>query len=155
MNKGFRIVIILLAFAIVGYFREFFFTQLNVILFHVYYKSDYVRPISPIMAPFDKLDYSTLYWLKYLFTALFAGLFLLVNYLSLKFMSARPALIKTLLYTYAVIIIIAGLSMLYGYAVHSALDQEEYTLSRWLMGIAQSPIICLILLASEKLSPKT
>jgi hypothetical protein len=41
--------------------------------------------------------------------------------------------------------------MLYGYFVKQRLNHEEYTLSRWLMGVLQSPIICLILVASEKL----
>jgi hypothetical protein len=50
---------------------------------------------------------------------------------------------------------LAALSMIYGYFVNGRLQDDEYTLSRWLMGIAQSPIICLILLASEKLYQKT
>jgi hypothetical protein len=45
--------------------------------------------------------------------------------------------------------------MVYGYFVHGVLDKDEYTLSRWLMGIAQSPIICLILTASEQLYKKS
>ncbi|MDP3146184.1 MAG: hypothetical protein Q8N66_12305 [Bacteroidota bacterium] len=45
--------------------------------------------------------------------------------------------------------------MIYGYFVNGRLQDDEYTVSRWLLGIAQSPIICLILIASEKLYPKS
>ena len=50
---------------------------------------------------------------------------------------------------------LAGLSMIYGYFINGRLQDDEYTVSRWLMGIAQSPIICLILIASEKLYNKS
>ncbi|MBL7918146.1 MAG: hypothetical protein JNM96_07090 [Bacteroidia bacterium] len=41
--------------------------------------------------------------------------------------------------------------MLYGYFVNNRLQDDEYTLSRWLVGIAQSPLIIIILVASYKL----
>ena len=47
---------------------------------------------------------------------------------------------------------LAAITMLYGYIVNNRLQDSEYTISRWLLGIAQSPIIFLILIASQKLN---
>jgi hypothetical protein len=41
--------------------------------------------------------------------------------------------------------------MAYAFFISKQLADEEYTLSRWLLGAAQSPVVCLFLLASEKL----
>jgi len=42
--------------------------------------------------------------------------------------------------------------MLYGYFINNRLQDSEYTLSRWLLGIAQSPIVFIILFAANKLN---
>ena len=70
-------------------------------------------------------------------------------------LTAGKYLSKILVYSYLILFMLAGLSLLAGYFINGRLQDDEYTLSRWLMGIAQSPIICLILLASEKLYHKT
>jgi hypothetical protein len=54
-----------------------------------------------------------------------------------------------------VLLVVAGLSMAIGYGLSGTLKNDEYTLSRWLLGIAQSPIICLILLAAGNLYNKS
>jgi hypothetical protein len=78
-----------------------------------------------------------------------------MNYLAIKKLSTEKKLPAFLIYSYLVLLFLAAISMLYGYFVKQRLQDDEYTLSRWLFGIAQSPIICLILLASEKLYLKT
>jgi hypothetical protein len=44
--------------------------------------------------------------------------------------------------------------MLYNYFVNEKFDGDEYTFSRWLMGIAQSPLVAFFMLASSKLYNK-
>ena len=77
------------------------------------------------------------------------------NYFTLKKLTNTAFLIKLLFIAYALILLIASVAMLYGYLINNRLQSDEYTLSRWLLGIAQSPLICLILLASEKLYNKS
>ena len=58
---------------------------------------------------------------------------------------------RWVIYSYLILLTLAGLSMLFGVIVKQRLQDDEYTLSRWLLGIAQSPIITIVFLASYKL----
>jgi hypothetical protein len=142
-------------FGSLGYFREFFFVQLNNILFIKYYNRDTALKVADIMQVFQRFSYDGLYYSKYVYTLIWTALFFLANYFALKKLSGHSSLIRILVYAYALLLFLAGASQLYGYVINERLQDDEYTLSRWLMGIAQSPIICLILLASEKLYNKS
>ncbi len=148
------VFLFLFLFWLLGYFREFFFVNLNNIMYLKYYGHT-VLPIPPIMSVFNSFSYGTLYFSKYLFTILWMGLFLFMNYFAVKKIGTEKKLARYLLHAYAILFILAGISIAYGYFVNHRLSDDEYTISRWLLGIAQSPIICLILLASEKLYYKT
>jgi hypothetical protein len=145
------LLLFLLLFALLGYFREFFFVNLNVIMFMRYYGTEPSLPIPDVMMTFTRYSYEQLYYGKYFFTAAWALLFYLLNLITIRKLSAHPLSLRILNYSYLAIVLLSALSMLFAWFVKEKLDSDEYTLSRWLMGIAQSPIICLILLASEKL----
>lgn len=78
-----------------------------------------------------------------------------ISYFLIRKIAATPFFNKILVYSYILITMLAVFSQLYGYLTHNRLTDDEYTLSRWLMGILQSPIICLILVASERLYVRT
>lgn len=59
-----------------------------------------------------------------------------------------------IIYIYAILLALAGISMGYNYFVNSQLGGDEYTFSRWLMGIAQSPLVAFFIIASGKLYNK-
>jgi hypothetical protein len=42
----------------------------------------------------------------------------------------------------------------YNYLINNQLNGDEYTFSRWLMGIAQSPLVAFFMIASSKLYNK-
>jgi hypothetical protein len=142
-------------FAVCGYMREFFFVHMNNILFMKYYNKSSALKVPELMKTFEHFDYNTLYYSKYLFTILWVLLFFTINYYALRKLSSVSAFRRALLYCYAGMILLAGVAMAFGYLINGSLKNDEYTLSRWLMGVAQSPIICLILLASEKLYYKS
>lgn len=147
-------LIFFLLFAALGFLREFYFVNMNNILYIKYYQRPTFMPVPPILQPFLKLDYDRLYYLKYPATLLCALLYFIISWYTLKIITANKKVTRILLYAYAVLFILAAISMSYGYFVNNRLQDDEYTISRWLMGIVQSPIICLILLASEKLYSK-
>jgi hypothetical protein len=142
-------------FAVAGYLREFFFVHLNNIMFMTYYKSPSALKVPAVMNLFITLEYNTLYYGKYLFTLTWVVIFYAINLLALKKFTSTPLLARFLTYAYILLVLVSMVAMGYGYLVHERLQDDEYTLSRWLMGVAQSPIICLILLASEKLFYKS
>ncbi len=154
MKLANQFFLFLFIFLCLGYFREFFFVQMNNILYQKYYNTETTLPVASIMSIFRRYSYSTLYYSKYVFTILWVIIFYLANFFALKKLANVP-LTKYLNYSYVFMLVLGAISMAYGSIVNNRLQDDEYTLSRWLMGIAQSPIICLILLASEKLYNKS
>jgi hypothetical protein len=150
------ILILILLFGAAGYFREFFFVHVNRIMYGKYYVRDaYEHESMPlVMRPFNALSYSALYYLKYPMTILWVFIFYLLNRFAIGRLSEGKFLFIILNYSYLMLLAGAAISMAVGYFINGRLQDDEYTLSRWLMGIAQSPIICLILLASNRLLKK-
>ncbi len=155
MKKNKWYLICFLLFACLGYFREFFFVHINNILYRKYYQRDTALDVPSVMKVFENLSYDGLYYSKYIYTLLWVALFFAANYFTVKKLTSNLYLTKILIYSYSAMLLLAFVSMAYGYFVNGRLQDDEYTISRWLMGIAQSPIICLILVASEKLYNKS
>lgn len=149
------ILIFLFLFGILGYFREFFFVHLNNIMYIKYYGHPTGLSVPSVIQPFNSFSYHTLYYSKYFFTILSVILFFLTAYLAIIKLTANRILLRFLIYSYCLLLVLASISMAYGLVFNQRLQDDEYTLSRWLLGIAQSPIICLILLASENLYNKS
>ena len=158
-SKKLTFILFLLAFGVFGYLRERFFEHMNIILASVYRgTNEYVnihQEIPVLMAPFMKWSYPSLYYSKYPFTLIWTLVFFLLSHFALKKLTDQPKFLDWLRYTYLAMLCLAFFSMLFGYLLQGTLKNDEYTFSRWLLGIAQSPIICLILLASSKLYPNT
>ena len=151
MRKGWWIVLFLLVFWLAGYLREWFFVSVNDLIFYKYHQQTNPRPLNSILALLNRLDYTTLYYGKYVLTFLFAGLFFGLQFVLLYLLRVERVLIKSLVYGYILLVVVSGLTMVWGYLFSSTGLYVEYRLSRWLMGVAQSPIICLFLLAAEQL----
>jgi hypothetical protein len=140
-------------FAILGFSKEFFFVNVNKQLYKLYYHdADVVIPDS--LSFITQFDYSTLYYLKYPFTILYFLAFLLTAYFAVKLISSDKKNAKWIIYIYAILLVLSGISMTYNYLVNNQLNGDEYTFSRWLMGIAQSPLVAFFILASSKLYRK-
>ncbi len=143
-------ILLIVAFGVLGYFREFFFVNLNNIMFKKYYNHTDL-PIPFIMKPFEIFSYTFLYYSKYLFTVFFTFLFFAFGHFGLKKICNSKKINKIHFYSYVVLVLLASVFMAYGLLINNRLQDDEYTFSRWLLGIAQSPIICFILLATNKL----
>ena len=151
MKKVLPYIVFLLLFAALGFIREFFFVNLNLVMYLLYYPQESPVPVPDIMKGFMKMDYDTLYYSKYLYTLICTLLYFALSYAAVKKLLKEKIFLKLLLVSYSAFFVVAALSMVYGYFFKQRLADDEYTLSRWLMGVLQSPIICLILVASEPL----
>ena len=58
------------------------------------------------------------------------------------------------IYIYVLLLVLSGISMAYNYLINNQLAGDEYTFSRWLMGIAESPLVAFFMIASSKLYNK-
>jgi hypothetical protein len=156
MSPGKKVRLLLfffLLFGIAGYFREFFFVHLNRVMYGKYYHRDSYEfeSMPAVMFPFLRFSYDQLYWMKYAFTLIWTLIFFLLSFFAIRTMNSSPLLLKALYSAYILLMIGAAVSMAYGYFFNHRLQEDEYTLSRWLLGVAQSPVICLLLLAAGKL----
>jgi uncharacterized RDD family membrane protein YckC len=118
------------------------------------YNGETTVPVNSSFSFFLTLSFNTLYYLKYLFTFLFAGAFYGLSFWCIKFYTHNSNLLRWLTYCYLVLLILSAVLMLWSYFVQSKLDTDEYTISRWLMGIAQSPLPALFFIATSKLTNK-
>ncbi|MBA3664539.1 MAG: hypothetical protein H0W61_10070 [Bacteroidetes bacterium] len=153
------ILLFLVLFGVTGYFRERFFEHMNIILASVYRGTNEYAIIGKtapaIMSPFLNWSYPALYYSKYPFTFLWVLVFYALSYFAIRKLAPVKNILKILTISYLLLLILAGISMGIGYLVNGTLKNDEYTFSRWLLGIAQSPIICLILLAAVNLYNKS
>jgi hypothetical protein len=149
-NKYILFVLFCLVFGALGFFREYFFREYNNVMYTMY-NGESTMPVNKNFEFFMSFSYKTVYYLKYIFTILFVLAFYLISVGCIKLFTGNRVLLKWFTYSYLVLFGISMVLMLWSYFVRVKLDSDEYSVSRWLMGIAQSPLPVLFFLATHKL----
>lgn len=140
-------------FAILGFSREFLFVNINNQLYSLYYHhNDFKFPRSLIFL--KKLDYTSLYYFKYPLTILYFLIYFFTSFFAVKSICIDKKKSVWVIYIYVILLVLSGVSMTYNYFINNQLAGDEYTFSRWLMGIAQSPLVAFFIIASGKLYNK-
>lgn len=133
-----------------GFYRDFLFVSINNQIYDLYYGDpNFELPNS--LRFLSRLDYMTLYYLKYPLTLLYILLYFLTTIFAVKYLTVNKKIRLWVVYIYTLLIILSGISMAWGYLVNHRLTDDEYTFSRWLMGILQSPLVAFFLIASSSL----
>jgi hypothetical protein len=153
MKQALKYVIFIGLFAFLGFSREFLFVNINNQLFKLYYGHSNL-PLPDSLSFIGTLKYDTLYYLKFALTIAFYLAFFIVSLLAVKLIVNDKKITRWVIYIYVLLLILAGLTMLYNYVMHNQLDGDEYTFSRWLLGIAQSPLVAFFMIASAALYRK-
>lgn len=153
MKTAIKYLLFIFLFAFLGFSREFLFVNINNQLYKLYYGHSSL-PLPSSLNFLANIDYSTLYYSKFALTIAFYAAYLGVTVLAVRLTSNDKKIIRWTVYIYLLLLILAGLSMLYNYLAHNRLDGDEYTFSRWLLGIAQSPLIAFFMIAATTLSGK-
>ena len=153
MKNSIKYIFFISVFAVLGFSREFLFVNINNQLYKLYYhNNDIVIPNS--LRLITELDYSTLYYLKFPFTILYYLAYCVTSYFAVKLICNNKKNAKWIIYIYTILLVLSGISMAYNYLINNQLNGDEYTFSRWLMGIAQSPLVAFFIIASSKLYNK-
>lgn len=153
MKNSIKYLFFISLFAILGFSREFFFVNVNKQLYKLYYHdSDVIIPNS--LNFITHFEYATLYYLKFPFTIVYFLAFLLTSYFAVKLICQNKKTAIWVIYIYTILLVLSGISMAYNYVINNQLNGDEYTFSRWLMGIAQSPLVAFFMIASSKLYNK-
>lgn len=137
-------------FALLGFSREFLFVNINNLLYKIYYQNNSIV-IPNCLSFLSKYDYSTLYYIKYPLTIFYFILYFLISFYSVKFICLNEKITKWIVYIYGLILLLASITMLFNFLVYNQFSGEEYTFSRWLMGISQSPLIAFFTIATYNL----
>lgn len=153
MKNSLKYILFIVLFAILGFSREFLFVNTNNQLFKLYYHNEDIK-IPKSLDFITHLEYSTLYYLKYVFTIIYFLAYLFTSYFAVKLICNDKKNAKWILYIYTILLVLSGISMSYNYLINNQLNGDEYTFSRWLMGIAQSPLVAFFIIASSKLYNK-
>jgi len=143
----------IILFAVLGFSREFLFVNVNSRLYSLYYHhSTYKFPSS--LAFLSDMDYNNLYFMKFPLTILYFLAYFFTSYFAVRSISLHKKNALWVIYIYALLLVLSGISMGYNYIINNQLGGSEYTFSRWLMGIAQSPLVAFFVIASGKLYNK-
>jgi hypothetical protein len=147
-GKWLAICLIVLAFVIVGYLRDFIMVNINYLL-------DFVQtPDKEFYAHsfFDFLktaSFKQLYYGKYLLTLLFTLFNLALGLAFIRVIFKDKMLTKILVIIYVAVFLAAALIFVAGFLIGSV--DQGYLFARALMGFLQSPVPCAILLLAYPL----
>jgi len=151
MKRGLQYLLCLLIFAGLGFSREFMFVHINNRLYALYYHHLSDHPLPQSLSLLGSLDYGALYYFKYALTLLYFLGYFAASYYGVRYLCENKKYARQVLYIYALLLILSAIIMAAGYLWTGSLNSDEYTLSRWLMGIAQSPLVAFFSIASSQL----
>lgn len=140
-------------FAFLGFSREFLFVNINNRIYALYYHNSNTQ-LPPSLQFISNLDYLTLYYTKYPLTVIYFLAYFFTTYFAVKLICLNKKNSDWVIYIYSILLALSGISMVYNYFINNQLHGDNYAFSRWLMGIAQSPLIAFFAIASSKLYNK-
>lgn len=150
-KKGFYIIISIFVFFLLGYFRDYLFVNINDALYYISHNSFPVQhSVDNKLTILLELSYSQLYYTKWMLTIIFSAAFLILSMGTLKFFFAKEKYFQPLLFIYIFLIIISSALTLLGILLKD--NTWTYKISRFLMGISQSPLPLMIIIFALKLS---
>jgi hypothetical protein len=146
MNKKFKTSLFVIFLLCLGFFREYVFVGINAILYNKLFNptGHYVHIIHPAFRFLTAFSYQTLYVAKWFITPFFALLFWFTQkkFLTLIFNEKKTSYWLSVLYLS--LLLFAGISFGTGWLAGHL--NEGYRFSRIFMGLAESPVPCMILI---------
>lgn len=79
---------------------------------------------------------------------------MIISFYAVTNLTANKKYGMWVIYIYALLLILASITMAYNYFINHTLTGDEYSFSRWLMGIAQSPLVAFFIIAAGALYKK-
>jgi len=142
------ILLLIILFVAVGFFRDAIFMNINSQLYKLYFKN-YEFSLPNWLSSIEAWPYMKLYYFKYFLTAAFVILYLLLTALSVKLFTSESKNIKWVFYAYAIVLTLSLLCFSGGYFLNNF--SKGYLFTRNLLGLLQSPFITMIIIPALKL----
>lgn len=141
-KKIFWILLILTAFALLGFSRDFTFKNTNIHLGAKLYETDYST--NNFMDVLKKLTYWQIYSLKWFLTIVFAAAYYFLQRIVLLKSLKANFVKKWLNFMYLFLLLLSAVTLGIGWVAGNI--DKGYTFSRIFMGILQSPLPIMFLL---------
>ncbi|MCW3082636.1 MAG: hypothetical protein JWP12_2 [Bacteroidetes bacterium] len=136
---------------ILGFYRDFVFKNINALLQARDHNMDYAMPRS--LNFISNYEYTTIVNIKWLLTLVFSLLYLGISIAVIRFMFHNRNYNRITIASYAGIIIVSAVLITAGLLFKST-SEKMYEFARYLMGMAQSPIVVMILIPAFKIAEK-
>lgn len=150
MFNRFLIALSVSAIVALSFLRESVFENINGHMWYLYYYND--KSYLPSYLSFLKqLSYNQLYWSKWGLTAFFSLLFLSFSCLLMVLVFKEKKFIRWTIYSYLAVVLVAAMAYLGGALFNNA--ENGYLISRFFMGMVQSPFLLIFLIPAFKLVP--
>ncbi len=148
LKESIFILLAIIVFTAVGFFRDAVFMNINSQLYKLYFKN-YEYSLPDWLAIFDSWPYMKLYYFKYVLTALFVLLYLLLSLLSVKLFTNNNKNLKWVYYAYGIVLLLSVLTYSSGYFLDNF--PKGFLFTRNLLGLLQSPFITMIIIPALRL----
>jgi hypothetical protein len=146
----FYLLIIALLLA-TGFYRDFVFKSINALLQAWDSNMDYYMP--PSLCFFENYEYDTIVNIKWLLTFIFSLAYFLISFIAIRFIFRNRKFTLITCWAYLGILLLSGIFMLTG-MIFKTSTEKMYEFARYFMGMAQSPLVLMILVPVFKLAEK-
>ena len=151
LRKGIYILIIILLLVVIGFWRDFVFKTINALLRAWDLDQEFQLPA--FLSFLNDLEYDTIVNIKWLLTLAVSIIYLTIALITIRILFIHKKYLKITAFTYAGLIVISAIFISVGF-VRPSMSEKMYEFARYLMGMAQSPIILMLLIPAFKLSDK-
>jgi len=134
-----------------GFYRDFVFKRINALLQAWDHDMSYEMPNG--LRFLENYDYDTIVNLKWLLTLLFSTLYLIIAIIVIRYAFHNKKYVKITVASYAGIIVFSGIFIMTGLLFKGS-SEKMYEFARYFMGMAQSPIVLMVLIPAFTLYEK-
>jgi hypothetical protein len=148
--------IIILYLIGLGYLRDHLFVHINYQIYKLLYNSSFDYRLPPDMKWLERFSYTQLYYGKFPLTLLFSFLYFLPTLLVVKRIFPEKKFTRYTVSAYLCIFTGSLLIYMLGYVCYKfgmvEFQKKTYSVSRYIMGYMQSPLLLMILVLAFKIS---
>lgn len=140
------LILILIAFS---FLRESVFLNINAHMWYLFNYGDksYLSPLLSFLSP---LSYQQFYWLKWGITVFFCLIFLFLYCIIISSIFKGKKFLQWTIFSFLSLVLVSAIAFVTGIIFNKS--ETGYTISRFFMGMIQSPFLLIFLIPAFKLA---
>lgn len=147
-KRKMQVVLLFVLVVALSFFREFVFLNINEQCRVTYYHASDSH-VSSWMTFLGNFSYTQLYYSKWALTLFFPFLLMLLSCLIVRLIFNKKEYIKWTVITYVCVVFLSFLLFALGWLFN--FQDKGYTFARAIIGIAESPVILMVLIPAFKI----